>query len=387
MERQAVDRAVACSGASWREHRLFPDAEVRRLQLRGSARLSRYLSRLSHQGLEAANAVATSRGRPARRDRARRGAPSSPAAWGWPSARTPTSTSWTTWGAGSGRDRFGRRVRARTARQRAPARRSPSSWPALVIAPGDPRPLLRHPAPGGPAGAAAVVVDELAPLLLGLAIGRAWARRPRRRPPSVSSGSPARCSFGAMGTAQHVLFLGCIPLGALGLSRFMRPLVSPRARVVAVICYLGLPLPYAAVGTGRWDGLVAYAAVPVHRARAWPGRPASRRSQSNRVRTGGRAACGPGRRARCDHRRWPPPSPPPSCPWCCAARAWAWSSVPSRRGARVRAGRVLVVAGGGRRRPARRWPWVVGTALAGKSVVADLRPAPLARPPHRTGVR
>ena len=39
------------------EHRLFPDAEVRRLQVRGSARLSAYFSRLSHQGLDAANAV------------------------------------------------------------------------------------------------------------------------------------------------------------------------------------------------------------------------------------------------------------------------------------------------------------------------------------------
>jgi hypothetical protein len=51
-------------------------------------------------------------------------------------------------------------------------------------------------------------------------------------------------------------------LGAIGLSRFMLPLVSPRARVVATICYLGLPLPYAALGAGRWDGLVAYAAFP-----------------------------------------------------------------------------------------------------------------------------
>jgi hypothetical protein len=32
--------------------------------------------------------------------------------------------------------------------------------------------------------------------------------------------------------------------------------------VVAVICYLGLPLPFAALGSGRWDGLVAYAALP-----------------------------------------------------------------------------------------------------------------------------
>ncbi len=65
-----------------------------------------------------------------------------------------------------------------------------------------------------------------------------------------------------MGTLQRVLLLGCIPLGAWGVSRFLRPLVSPRARVVAVICYLGLPLPYGALGLGRWDGLVAYAAFP-----------------------------------------------------------------------------------------------------------------------------
>src|SRR3984885_7328878 len=73
------DRARAVAGA-WRwnfrrrkelsvlrgqlaEHRLFPDAEVRRLQVRGGARLSRYFSRLSHQGLNAANAAAA-RGRP-----------------------------------------------------------------------------------------------------------------------------------------------------------------------------------------------------------------------------------------------------------------------------------------------------------------------------------
>jgi hypothetical protein len=68
--------------------------------------------------------------------------------------------------------------------------------------------------------------------------------------------------FGAMGVTQRFLILGCIPLGALGFSRFIRPLVSPRARLVATICYLGLPLPYGALGAGRWDGLVAYAAFP-----------------------------------------------------------------------------------------------------------------------------
>ncbi len=65
-----------------------------------------------------------------------------------------------------------------------------------------------------------------------------------------------------MGTLQRVLLLACIPVGAWGTARFMRPLGSPRARTIAVVCYLGLPLPYGALGTGRWDGLVAYAAFP-----------------------------------------------------------------------------------------------------------------------------
>ena len=78
--------------------------------------------------------------------------------------------------------------------------------------------------------------------------------------------------FGAMGTLQRVLLLACIPLGAWGVSRFMRPVVSARARVIAVVCYLGLPLPYGALGTGRWDGLVAYAAFPFIALRPGPRR-------------------------------------------------------------------------------------------------------------------
>ena len=54
-------------------HRLLPDAEVRRLQVRGSARLSRYFSRLSHQGLDAANAVTAGHRHPSARHRAVRG--------------------------------------------------------------------------------------------------------------------------------------------------------------------------------------------------------------------------------------------------------------------------------------------------------------------------
>ena len=78
-------------------HRLFPDAEVRRLQLHGSARLSGYLTRLTHQGFEAANAVRSSHAGAGAHPRPGRGARAHRAAWAWPSARTPTSTTWTTW--------------------------------------------------------------------------------------------------------------------------------------------------------------------------------------------------------------------------------------------------------------------------------------------------
>ena len=93
------------------------------------------------------------------------------------------------------------------------------------------------------------------------------------QPAGVGTTAPATPAFGlvglvgtvllgSMGLAQRILILGCIPLGAIGFSQLMRPLVSARARVVATLCYLGLPLPYAALGGGRWDGLVAYAAFP-----------------------------------------------------------------------------------------------------------------------------
>ena len=82
----------------------------------------------------------------------------------------------------------------------------------------------------------------------------------------------------------------------------MRPVVSPRARLVAVICYLGLPLPYGALGTGRWDGLVAYAAFPFIALRL------ARAAACGAVRGRARPEVaqppgGPGRRPRRRHRR------------------------------------------------------------------------------------
>ena len=160
----------------------------------------------------------------------------------------------------AGRDRFGRRVRTSplsTGRQRGLA----VGIAALVVALGS-RDLFFGTLP---------LVGQLAPL-------PSWSTTWHHffsgwQSVGVGTTAPAAplfgiagitgtVLFGAMGTLQHVLLLGCIPVGAIGVARFMRPLVSARARTVAVICYLGLPLPYAALGSGRWDGLVAYAAFP-----------------------------------------------------------------------------------------------------------------------------
>ena len=356
------------------EHRLFPDAEVRRLQLRGSARLSRYFSRLSHQGLEAANAVAGSRERPERRGRARPRWRSSPAASGRPSARTPTSTSSTTSagapggtasGAGSARLPLstGRQRAAGRGRRAAGGRRrdTASCSSARCRSSGQLAPLPSWSASWHHffSGWQSAGVGTTAPASPAFGI----------------VGVAGTVLFGAMGTLQRVLLLGCIPLGAWGVSRFMRPLVSPRARVVAVICYLGLPLPYGALGTGRWDGLVAYAAFPfivLRLARAAGVAPFAGRARAALAEPPGR----PGRRARRGHR---------------GGAAFAPAVVPARRSSWRWPGpsaRLLVGARDARRagpRGGRRGasavalvlaaPWVVGTALAGKGVGGDLRAA------------
>jgi GT2 family glycosyltransferase len=68
--------------------------------------------------------------------------------------------------------------------------------------------------------------------------------------------------FGGVGLLQKIVVLGCIPLGALGMSRLVSGFGSVWARVAASVAYLVVPLPYDALGTGRWDALLAYAACP-----------------------------------------------------------------------------------------------------------------------------
>ena len=346
------------------QQRLFPDAEVRRLQVRGSARLSQYLSRLTHQGLTAANAVAASTEQPGRHD----GRAEVALLTGSVGAAFSEDTDFDELddlGRRAGRDRFGRRVRSAplsTGRQRVVA----VVIALLVIAVGT-RDLFFGTLP---------LVGQLAPL-------PSWSTSWHHffsgwQSAGVGTTAPASPAFGfvgitgtvlfgAMGTLQRILLLACVPLGAWGVSRFMRPLVSSRARVIAVICYLGLPLPYGALGTGRWDGLVAYAVFPfialrlaqaagiepyaVEPGPTWRSRPAGRVTILGAIIA---AAAG---------------FAPAVVPLVLAmAVAWALGSV--LVGARDSAWRVVVVAAEGVGVAlVLAAPWVVGTALAGKASV------------------
>ncbi len=67
---------------------------------------------------------------------------------------------------------------------------------------------------------------------------------------------------GAMGVLQRVLVLGLLPLGLVGMHRLTAPLGSWRVRLAGVILYAAVPLPYDALARGRLGGLVAYAAAP-----------------------------------------------------------------------------------------------------------------------------
>jgi len=68
--------------------------------------------------------------------------------------------------------------------------------------------------------------------------------------------------LGHMGTLAKVLVLGAWPVAALGAWRLARPLDSTMARIAAVIAVLAVPLPYNALARGRWTGLIAYAVMP-----------------------------------------------------------------------------------------------------------------------------
>ncbi len=76
------------------------------------------------------------------------------------------------------------------------------------------------------------------------------------------SGALGTVLIGAMGLTQKVLVFGCLPVGAWGVVRLLRPFGSQRASLVAGLAYLAMPLPYDALALGRWGALVLYAGFP-----------------------------------------------------------------------------------------------------------------------------
>ncbi|MBW3667727.1 MAG: glycosyltransferase family 2 protein [Actinobacteria bacterium] len=89
----------------------------------------------------------------------------------------------------------------------------------------------------------------------------------------LGSSSPAPPAFaflglagtvllGAMGVLQKLLVLGMVPLGLVGMFRLTKPLASRRARLVAVVVYAAVPLPYNDIARGHWRGLLLYGAFP-----------------------------------------------------------------------------------------------------------------------------
>ncbi len=85
-----------------------------------------------------------------------------------------------------------------------------------------------------------------------------------------SSASPVFALLGVFGAVlggwmsllQKILILGCLPVGLVGAARLAGRLASPWGRLVALVTYAALPLPYNALADGRLGALVAYATAP-----------------------------------------------------------------------------------------------------------------------------
>ena len=89
----------------------------------------------------------------------------------------------------------------------------------------------------------------------------------------LGSESPAPTAFaflgglgvmflGAMSFLRRVLVLAALPVGLVGAWRLTPGLRSRPARLAALLVYFAIPLPYNAIARGRWGGLIVWAAAP-----------------------------------------------------------------------------------------------------------------------------
>ncbi|MFL6115977.1 MAG: glycosyltransferase family 2 protein, partial [Catenulispora sp.] len=68
--------------------------------------------------------------------------------------------------------------------------------------------------------------------------------------------------LGGTGLLRQVLIIGCLPVGVAGAYRLARPLGSRRACLAASVVYLAVPVFYNSLARGRAGGLLVYAAAP-----------------------------------------------------------------------------------------------------------------------------
>jgi len=69
-------------------------------------------------------------------------------------------------------------------------------------------------------------------------------------------------AFAQMAFVQTVAIVGLVLAGWLGMARLGAVTANQRARLVGVVVYAAIPLPYAAVASGRMSVLVLYGALP-----------------------------------------------------------------------------------------------------------------------------
>jgi hypothetical protein len=92
-------------------------------------------------------------------------------------------------------------------------------------------------------------------------------------PNGVGTGSPGTPGYavlafagtfvlGRMGILPRLALILAIPVGAIGISRLLRGRVSNRARVIASVAYMALPLGLDMISQGRIDILVVVAGLP-----------------------------------------------------------------------------------------------------------------------------
>lgn len=223
-----------------RGHRRLSDAEIRVQQVGGSARLSAYARRLFQHGFHGAHADELAAAFDVHENDAQSG----------PLVEFP----WTAEDSGA--------VPA-TERGRVSGRGILTGWVvAVIVVIIGSRGLITS---GLPA------VGQFAPLPGWLSVFHQFATG--WHPSGVGSTAPASPAFallgvlgtvlfGAMGLTLKVAIFACIPLGAWGAVRLMRPFGSQRAGMVAGIAYLAVPLPYDALALGRWGALIVYAGTP-----------------------------------------------------------------------------------------------------------------------------